>query len=1040
MQNAPDLRRLEQLAAASTGKLDIVLDPTLPASETPATATHDVRSGHSVPLSLQQRYQCVEHIGAGGMGVVYRAHDPRLGRDVALKLLKESDAVARSRFLIEARAQARVEHDNICRVYEVGETDNEPFIVMQLIDGKPLSEVKHDMTLRERLELMRTVAFAVHAAHERGLVHRDLKPGNILVEKRALGSFRPYVVDFGLARHFAQDAVHTPYASLGTPAYMAPEAASKQQGHSIDQRIDVYSLGATLYDVIAGRPPYVDDSPWNIVKRLEHENPPTIGDVAKGIPADLQAIVMKCLERDPNRRYSSAKALGDDLQRYLDDEPLEARRAGRTYVLRKKLRKHARAIMLGIGLVALSATGIGIRIREQRSGKVPPELAQEIGRSVAEMELYMRTAHQMPAHDIERERAVVRGRIKELEKRVPEGKAANDAMVLYALGRAHLALGDSVLACEYLERAKFGGYVSPELNYALSRAQLQTHRLLTTRARSYGTDPKRIEAEIAELDAKYLKPALERLHAAEPATIEAPLYALALMAKAENRFEDAAEKAHQAFEQAPLLYEAKVIEGEALGEIATRHWHSGKADWWKSMSAGMKVALDALGAAENIARSDPSVLQAICGARTRIMYAAYSTRKVAILPYYEAAREVCNRLVVVDPSSPESHTSRATMHAHYAYALARLDEPETDPLPIAEEAIRMGEEAKRLSHGALPAYQALGNALLARARALVDRGRRATDALKAAEQHFEEGRSIFRYEESLRSGLMTVHLLSIVDERRRGIDITPFVTRANLVIDEAIAAQPNAFGGYLKRTLVLSELIRQQVSQGELSKQSVDAAFDAVTTAKKKNPAFTFYYNNAELHGMMAQHALDTGTSPREALDEMAKDLAMLYEEEGDSIMWREFSGIEATLRAEWQLQRGEDPRKSLDAARRALGNATLRAPALIELAVESARVELIAAKYALSKKSATAETFEKVRAPLQSFLTDQLTFPDAHVVAAASHALAAEWRTSRRQSPEDEIVAGLAMVDRALAVNPKHPLAMDTQRRLQQLRGGTTK
>lgn len=1024
---APLSNEEPQADQAATGRLDVAFEPTLPAPIAPGPVVKSIPRNNVVPLALMGRFQNIRRIGAGGMGVVYRAFDPKLGRDVALKVLKHADAESSTRFLREAQAQARVEHDNICRVYEVGEADGEPFIVMQLIDGEPLTVARGRMALRERVALLQKVANAIHMAHTRGLVHRDIKPGNILVETREDGSFRPYIVDFGIARDLNPNAAHTLEGTMGTPAYLAPEVATHRGRSIVDVRVDVYGLGATLYDVIAGRAPYVGQDAWHILERLTKEDPPPLRAITKRVPAELEAIVMKCLERDPLRRYSTAAALADDLQRFLDGEPITARRVGIVYALRRMLRKHGRlalaALVVGTFVAAFAIT--------RRNAAKQAEQAQDLGRTVKEMELYMRTAYQMPAHDIERERAVVRERIKELEKRVLESGAEKSALALYAFGRAYLALGDSVRACEYLEQAKGAGYTSPELNYALARAQIAAHLLLTTRTRAYGSDPKQIDAEVAVLDTKYLKPALELLHAAEPASIEDPMYALALMASAEARHEDAAEKAHRAFELAPLLYEAKVIEGNALAEIATRHWHSGKSDWWKSMSAGMEGALAAFGAAENIARSDPTVLQAICGTRTRLMYAAYSTRKVAIRPYYEAAREVCNRLVTVDPSWPEGHTSRAAMHAHYAYALARLDEPETDPVPIAEEAIGIAEEAKLISKGGLPAYQALGNALLAQARVLVDRGRPATEALAMAERHFQEARGIFKYEESLRTGLMTVDLLRIVDERRRGIDVAPHVARANLVIDETIAAQPKSFAGYLKRTLVLTELIRQQVGWGRLPKESLDAAFEAVASAKKINPAFTFFYNNADIHGIMAQHALDQGTSPREALDEMAKDLAAFYEEDEDTAMWREFSGVEATLRAEWQLQHGEDPSEFLDLARKALNNATKRAPVLIELAVELARVELIAAQYAVVKKSATAETFEKVRAPLQSFLVHKLSFPDAYVVAAESHALAAEWRLSRHESPEDEIKTGLATSDLALATNPKHANAWVVRARL---------
>lgn len=1037
-----NMQRVHELADASTGKLEIFLDPTVPAPTTPGATVQDVRCGLPVPPALQKRYQHIERIGEGGMGVVYRAHDPRLERDVALKLLKESDFASRSRFLDEARAQARVEHDDICRVYEVGEVDDEPFIIMQLIDGKPLSCVKQFMTLRERIELMRTVAFAVHAAHERGLVHRDLKPGNILVEKRANGAYRPYVVDFGLAWQFTQEADQLAHASLGTPAYMAPEAASKHQGTTIDARMDVYSLGATLFDVLAGRPPYIDDAPWNILHRLQHESPPPIGEVSKEVTAGLQAIVMKCLERDPNRRYPSAQALGDDLQRYLKGEPLEAQSARAAHRFRKIMRKHARKMLVVLGLTMLLAAGTGVRVREQRAAtKMPVDLAQEIGQSVAEMELYMRTAYQLPAHDIGRERAVVRERIHTLERRIADAGVEDNASAQYAIGRAYFAMGDDVRAYEHLKRAEQAGYSSPELTYALSMAQLGTFRFYNHEASLRATDPRVLKAEVDNLLAQYFDPALERLRTAEPARIKHPAYAAAFVAYRLGRHDEAAQKAREAFQQAPLLYEAKLLEGAALVEVASKHWSSGKPDWFDKMSAGMSVAFERFAVAENIARSDPRVHLAICTARTRLMYAAFSAEEKNSPTYYEAAKESCDRLVMVDPASVEGHLHRAHLYGLHAYAISKLERPDTDPLNSIEEAIRVGKEAKQFSSGGQLAYDALGLALRARASVLLHRGLdEATTALEVAARHHAEGRGIFRYNEALRDGHMFMQYVQGIDEARRGIDIARRVDTVNTLVDEAVAVNQSVGMAYSKRAMTYLARAEQLLERGESPQSAVEGTLEAFAAGAKINPMFASHDLRARAHLVLARHAILTGVSPRNALDQATNELNALRDYNSTDVSIDEIAGRIALTEAEERRRSGTEPREFLEKARKSFQRAITNMPWSLEPALCMARLELLTSQIAFSKRRATPVQFEAIRAPLQSWLKNKLAHPEPYALMAASHVLAAEWRSQRRQTPDDDVRAGLAMMEQALAVNPTHPLALEMQNRLRRIRDKANK
>ncbi len=312
--------------------------------------------GSSSPVGIERaeesdRYEIREAIGSGGMGQVYKAFDRKLKRLVALKVVRGADPVQERRFLQEAQAQARVDHAHVCRVYEVGRISNQPYIAMQHIEGKTLREAASSLSFVAKLALMRDVAEAVHAAHQTGLVHRDIKPQNILVEQNPDGP-RPFVTDFGLARDVRSPGDTAEGAVLGTPQYMAPEQANGDL-RALDARTDVYGLGATLYEVLTARPPFEGGSQLQILFRMIHEDPKPPRKLAAGMPADAESVVLKCLEKDPARRYPTAKALADDLSRILAGEPVQARRPGALERLWRKARRHKVSVA---ALAALALT------------------------------------------------------------------------------------------------------------------------------------------------------------------------------------------------------------------------------------------------------------------------------------------------------------------------------------------------------------------------------------------------------------------------------------------------------------------------------------------------------------------------------------------------------------------------------------------------------------------------------------------------------------------------------------------------------------
>ncbi|HEY2739815.1 MAG TPA: serine/threonine-protein kinase, partial [Thermoanaerobaculia bacterium] len=356
-------------------------------------------------LSDWPRYRLERQLGAGGMGTVFLAWDPSLNRRVALKFLHRNEAQQTERFLREARSQARVEHPNICKVHEVGEVDGRPYIAMQLIEGKNLSELRGELTVEEMVRLLRDVARAIQAAHRSGLIHRDLKPANILVGTDDAGRRQPFVVDFGLAQDQAEESLTRTGMISGTPSYLSPEQA---QGIALDRRSDVYSLGIVLYELLAGQPPFVGPNPAHTLVRVLQEDAKPLRKAAPSVPQDLETIVMKCIEKEPDRRYDSARALADDLERWLDGEPIQARRTTWTYRLGKKLWKHrvltAVAAAAAVALVILSVGLIRTRMQAQERAA----LAQRFGQRVSDVESGLRFAALLPRHDMTSSRRKLR--------------------------------------------------------------------------------------------------------------------------------------------------------------------------------------------------------------------------------------------------------------------------------------------------------------------------------------------------------------------------------------------------------------------------------------------------------------------------------------------------------------------------------------------------------------------------------------------------------------------------------------------------------
>src|SRR5947199_339850 len=301
-------------------------------------------------------YELLEEVGRGGQGVVFRARQKSLNRTVALKVISLGQWASKAhlkRFRLEAEAAARLEHPGIVPIHEVGERGGSCYFSMKFVEGGQLDEIvrREPMPIRRAAELVAKMARTVHYAHDHGILHRDIKPGNILLDAKG----EPHLTDFGLARLVeSESSVTQTLEVLGTPSYMAPEQAVGNNTQ-LTSATDVYGLGAVLYQLLTGHPPFAGGTSYETIKLLLDTEPRQPRLLNSKISRDLSTICLKCLEKDSQRRYPSALALAEDIERSLKHEPIQARRAGVFTRGRKWVRRNPTSALLVASLVTLAA-------------------------------------------------------------------------------------------------------------------------------------------------------------------------------------------------------------------------------------------------------------------------------------------------------------------------------------------------------------------------------------------------------------------------------------------------------------------------------------------------------------------------------------------------------------------------------------------------------------------------------------------------------------------------------------------------------------
>jgi tetratricopeptide (TPR) repeat protein/predicted Ser/Thr protein kinase len=438
----PDPHVLIESGLLTPEQVRTLVAPSSPAQASRASVAqipHEAARAGEDPARQFGRYVLVERIGQGGMGEVWKAWQKDLGRWVALKFVRGDDPEDVGRFVREAQTAAKLSHANIVATYEAGETGGRHFISMEYIDGDDLKKLR--LEPRRAMELIMLAAEAVQFAHEQGIIHRDLKPHNLMVTDRG----RLYVMDFGLAKSMSAPSGLTLSGTIaGTPQYMAPEQARAEPA---DARSDVYALGATLYELVTGSPPFEGKSVAELLRKVLEAEPTPPRRLNARLDRDIETIVMKCLEKDPGRRYADARALAEDIGRWLDGEPLAARPVPMIARLWRKAVKR-RAVVIPMAAVVVVAIVVGtISIRAALVEREKKATAERRDRGVKDALALLNAAN-----DLVYDGTATPAQLHAAARRVLDkandllNEFPNESELYLYRGKAHRLLGDDALA------------------------------------------------------------------------------------------------------------------------------------------------------------------------------------------------------------------------------------------------------------------------------------------------------------------------------------------------------------------------------------------------------------------------------------------------------------------------------------------------------------------------------------------------------------------------------------------------------------------
>ena len=1005
------------------------------------------------PVSNWERYEFVSFIGEGGMGRVYKALDPKLNRHVALKFIRGEDPVALERFVREARVQARIEQDFICKVYETGEVEGRMYIAMQYIEGQTLTRMRDELTLEQKVKLIKESAEGIQAAHRLGLIHRDIKPGNIMVEKTEDG-WHPYVLDFGLARETQAAGITVTGALVGTPGYMAPEQAWGDF-RQLDRRMDVYGLGATLYFLLGGHSPFESESSMVALRRMLEEDVAPLHTIVKNVPEDLETVVMKCLEKEPERRYESARALANDLQRWLDGEPVLARKTSLSYRLMKRARKNKALVAVSgaaiVAILILAAYGIQTTLQ----ARTRAALAQRFGQQIERMDAILRIGHTIPLHDTRKERRMIGAQVEEIRTQLSTLGSVAIGPGNYALGRAALALDDPTGARKYLETAWNSDYREPEVAYALGLAlgRIYQHELESVET-IRNKDVR--EAKKKELEHKYRDPAVRYLKSGANSISDAPEYVEGLIAFYEKRFADGLQKANEAAQRLPWLYEARLLEGD----IYTARGNAKRAagDNQNAMQEYTR-AKEAYADAVRIGESDGEAYEGLCMVSLNLMYTRIYSTGGDLSGETANANTACGKAMQADPDRASPHVRMSNVYwiqatsqnlagensepalqssIHEAQAALQLDPKSalayknlgtafqilgntvakkgSDPSVSLAQAIDSYSKAVALASSDITIYNSLGNTYAIQGDYEKDNGRDPRNYYRESIETFEKGISIDSQFAYIYSNLGVTYKDLSVYEEDHGFDPEANMNAAIKNYKKCLELKPDDNFAWNNLANEYKNIAYYYLRTGRDPSSQIEQGIRALDTPLKINPEYSTQYSNlGELYNLKAQFAILKGQDPSPYFRDSIKALERQIEvKKNDAGTFIDLAGTYLSM-SRYELQSGA-PSKSLEKAEELIRKALTLETREKDYAMQKlSEVKLLQARFMVREGRAADRAFAEADQEMRAV---QIERPNNAYVWKDAAELA--WRrASVQKSPDPKLIReGLSAAAKTLKIH----------------------
>jgi eukaryotic-like serine/threonine-protein kinase len=1011
------------------------------------------------PVTGWDRYVPLRFLGQGGMGKVFLARDVRLQREVAIKFVHGDGRGSIARLVAEARAQARVIHERVCKVYEVGEVQGEVYIAMQFIDGETLGAMADRLGVEQKARMVREAALGVHEAHRQGIIHRDLKPSNVMVARGEDGDLLPYVMDFGMARFLRAGGSTETGTVLGTPHFMSPEQARGEVSR-LDRRTDVYALGATLYALLTGVPPVPGAHALQVLDRIGRVEPRPPRTIDPDIPADLEAITLKCLENDRSARYDSARALADDLDRFLGGEPVLARPAGLGYRLRKRLWKHRRAVAASsIAILAvLVAVGFGLSARAQAATR--ERLARRFTERVEHIEAAARYSALSRLHDIRGDRAQLRATMGELEDEIRRAGPPAVGPGSYALGRGYLALGEDAKAREALESAWSHGFREPRAAYALALAMGHLYQEGLHEVERI-SDKDRREEQRRKIEQRYRDPALEYLKQSAGADVPSAAYVAALVAFYEGHHEDALLRLDAIGGGLPWFYEAPALRGDVLEARAARRWDEGNRE---GAHADFEAGRRAYVTAAAIGESAPAVHEAMGELEYAAMQMEIYGQGEAEAPFARGVAATARALA----ATPDRYASLVLMARLYrslaAYRTDRggaVDDLLPKAVVDAERAVAIDPSlpAARLELGRI--YRQWGDERQKKNQDPQEQLRRAVEAYEGiapadrdydyysnlgvvfkvwadhedgigADAEANRGKAIDAYTKAMAIDDRAVAAIISLGTNYYTRGMQPRATdpdgdlgRAIAAMDKALARNPKHVVPYFVEGEAYRTAGRRKRTHGGDPRPDFAKAMERYEQGLAINPKLPHLHNGV---GMLlheqAWQAWDEGRDPDPLLDQARAASERAIAAAPDQGHSYSVLGWSFRLRADFDRARGRDPTAAAAAAVTAFGEALRRIPGNPRFLGHLGRAQSILADWALEQGRDPGPLLDEASATIRHALERN---PNEHVaLLSLGHVRAtlARARAGRRQGKAEDFEAAAEAFRKAIAAAPGEPEA----------------